>query len=54
MIQLKKIYKYYNSGSKKAYVLSDVSLDIAEGEFVSIMGPSGSGAAYFGTAGRSQ
>jgi len=43
MIQLKKIYKYYNTGSKKAYVLSDVSLDIAEGEFVSIMGPSGSG-----------
>ena len=43
MIQLKKVYKYYNTGSKKAYVLSDVSLDIAEGEFVSIMGPSGSG-----------
>lgn len=43
MIELKKIYKYFNNGSRKAYVLSDVSLDIAEGEFVSIMGPSGSG-----------
>ena len=43
MIALKKIYKYFNTGSRKAYVLSDVSLDIAEGEFVSIMGPSGSG-----------
>jgi len=43
MIELKKIYKYFNTGSRKAYVLSDVSLDIAEGEFVSIMGPSGSG-----------
>ena len=43
MIALKKIYKYFNTGLRKAYVLSDVSLDIAEGEFVSIMGPSGSG-----------
>ena len=41
MIEMKDIEKYYKSGSLKSYVLRHVHLDIAEGEFVSIMGPSG-------------
>lgn len=43
MIHLEKISKYYPAGFGKTYVLRHIDLDIAEGEFVSIMGPSGSG-----------
>ncbi len=43
MIQLKNIYRWYNQGNAKNFVLRDVSLTINEGEFISIMGPSGSG-----------
>jgi putative ABC transport system ATP-binding protein len=43
MIQLRKIFKWVNSGSIRTFLLKDINLDIAEGEFVSVMGPSGSG-----------
>lgn len=43
MIELKNIFKWYNVGGSRSYVLKDVNLSIGEGEFVSIMGPSGSG-----------
>ena len=43
MIQLHNIAKYYPAGFGKTYVLRNINLEIAEGEFVSIMGPSGSG-----------
>ncbi|MEO6731399.1 MAG: ABC transporter ATP-binding protein [Ferruginibacter sp.] len=43
MIQLRKIFKWVNTGSNRTFLLKDIHLDIAEGEFVSIMGPSGSG-----------
>ncbi len=43
MIDLKGIFKFYPSGFGKTYVLSDVDVEIKEGEFTSIMGPSGSG-----------
>ena len=43
MIQLKHLFKWYNVGSTRSFVLKDVSLTIEEGEFISIMGPSGSG-----------
>jgi putative ABC transport system ATP-binding protein len=43
MIQLKNIFRWYNSGANRTFVLRDINLDINEGEFVSIMGPSGSG-----------
>ncbi|GEM65613.1 ABC transporter ATP-binding protein YtrE [compost metagenome] len=43
MIQLKHLFKWYNVGSTRSFVLKDVSLTIEEGDFISIMGPSGSG-----------
>ena len=43
MIELKNVFKWVNSGSNKTFILRDINLNIAEGEFVSIMGPSGSG-----------
>ena len=43
MIQLKNIFKWYNVGGTKSFILKDINLVIEEGDFVSIMGPSGSG-----------
>ncbi|HZG99755.1 MAG TPA: ABC transporter ATP-binding protein [Flavisolibacter sp.] len=43
MIQLENIYKWYQAGGNRTFVLKDINLRIEEGEFVSIMGPSGSG-----------
>ena len=43
MIQLRDIYKIYASGAQEIRALDGVSLEIREGEFVAIMGTSGSG-----------
>jgi putative ABC transport system ATP-binding protein len=43
MIQLQHISKWYNVAGKPTFILKDINIQIAEGEFVSIMGPSGSG-----------
>jgi ABC-type lipoprotein export system ATPase subunit len=43
MIKLVNIEKYYKNKFVKTYVLRNLNLEIAEGEFVSVMGPSGSG-----------
>jgi putative ABC transport system ATP-binding protein len=43
MIQLKNIFRWYNSGANRTFVLRDINLAINQGEFLSIMGPSGSG-----------
>ncbi|MCT1524601.1 ABC transporter ATP-binding protein [Sphingobacterium hotanense] len=43
MIRLENIFKWYNLGSTKSFVLKDINLSIEEGDFISIMGPSGSG-----------
>lgn len=43
MISAKNLNKHYPLNGEKVQVLSDVSLDIAEGEFLSIVGRSGSG-----------
>ncbi len=43
MISLRNIVKYYKTGFGNTFVLRDINLEIAEGEFVTIMGPSGSG-----------
>lgn len=43
LLNLKKIYKWYNVGGNRAFILRDINLEVQEGEFISIMGPSGSG-----------
>lgn len=43
ILSLHNIYKNYDHGDIAVPALVDVSLDIAEGEYLAIMGPSGSG-----------
>ncbi len=43
MISARKINKYFSLNGNQVQVLNDVSLDIDEGEFLSIVGRSGSG-----------
>ncbi len=43
MIQLKNIEKCYDTRAGKNYVLRQINLDIAEGDFLTIMGPSAAG-----------
>jgi ABC-type lipoprotein export system ATPase subunit len=43
MLQLKKIFKWFNTGVNRTFILKDINLDVKQGEFISIMGPSGSG-----------
>jgi ABC-type lipoprotein export system ATPase subunit len=43
MIELKGIYKWYNTGNNRVFLLKDIDLTVKAGEFISIMGPSGSG-----------
>jgi ABC-type lipoprotein export system ATPase subunit len=43
LMSLRNLEKTYPEGSLKTYVLRRVTLDIAPGEFVSVMGPSGAG-----------
>jgi putative ABC transport system ATP-binding protein len=43
VINLKEIEKFYESGAGKTWVLRRINLEIADGEFVTVMGPSGAG-----------
>jgi putative ABC transport system ATP-binding protein len=43
MIELKKLEKSWPQGSQRLYVLRNIDLAVREGEFLSVMGPSGSG-----------
>ena len=43
MIKLSHIDKYYDSKFQRTFVLKDINFEVDEGEFVSVMGPSGSG-----------
>ena len=43
MIKLQHIFKWYNTGTNRTFILKDINLRVEEGEFISIMGPSGSG-----------
>jgi putative ABC transport system ATP-binding protein len=43
MIKLRGISKFYSTGYIKTFVLRNINLDIAQGEFVTVMGPSGAG-----------
>jgi putative ABC transport system ATP-binding protein len=43
VIRLRGVTKYYSTGYVKTFVLRNIDLDIADGEFLTIMGPSGAG-----------
>jgi ABC-type lipoprotein export system ATPase subunit len=43
LVRLRSVEKYFEHGVSRSYVLRQVNLDIAPGEFISIMGPSGAG-----------
>ena len=42
-IEAKELSKIYGSGESRVVALDKVSLEIASSDFISIMGPSGSG-----------
>ncbi len=43
LVEIKKLSKFYQSGTERVMAIHDVDLNIKQGEFISIMGPSGSG-----------
>ena len=47
LIRIEGLHKYYDMGETRVHALRGVSLDIAGGEFVAIMGASGSGKSTF-------
>ncbi len=47
ILKTKNLSKIYTSGDIETHSLSDINLEIAEGEFVAVMGPSGCGKSTF-------
>ncbi|MGB0405362.1 MAG: ATP-binding cassette domain-containing protein, partial [Fusobacterium sp.] len=43
IIKVKNLNKYYKNGDNSLHALKDISFNIEKGEFVAIMGSSGSG-----------
>jgi putative ABC transport system ATP-binding protein len=43
LVSLKEVSKGYSRGKQRVDVLTDIDLDVDQGEFVALMGPSGSG-----------
>jgi len=47
VISVKNIFKIYKMGSQTLAALNDVSMDVMEGEYIAVMGSSGSGKSTF-------
>ena len=43
VIEVKNVNRSFQNGKEVAHVLKDINLSVEQGEFVSIMGPSGGG-----------
>lgn len=43
LVEISHVAKSYRRGAQIVPVLTDITLDIGEGDFVALMGPSGSG-----------
>jgi putative ABC transport system ATP-binding protein len=43
LLSVQKVSKTYSRGEREVSVLTDINLDVAAGDYVSLMGPSGSG-----------
>src|SRR5438270_12273199 len=47
VIQVEEVHKYYELGDNRVHALRGVSMEIGRGEFVAVMGSSGSGKSTF-------
>ena len=47
MILLNDVYKIYGKGNAKVEALKNINLEIKEGDFIAIVGPSGSGKSHY-------
>ncbi len=52
MLKVKNVEKYYGSKNNVTKALDRVSFDVADGEFIAIMGASGSGKTADGGTGK--
>jgi len=43
IVRVREVHKFFRRGSEQIDVLMNLSLKVAEGEFLALMGPSGSG-----------
>jgi len=43
IVRIHGVHKFFQRGSERLDVLNGVTLDVPEGEFLGLMGPSGSG-----------
>ena len=43
LVSVKAVNKTYQRGGEKLVVLDDLSLEVPKGDFLALMGPSGSG-----------
>ena len=43
MLEIRNVSKIYGEGDTRVTALNDVSLEVNKGDFIAIMGPSGSG-----------
>ena len=47
LLRIEDVHKYYELGETRVHALRGVSLEVARGEFVAVMGASGSGKSTF-------
>ena len=46
IIEVSKLNKYFGSGENRVHILKNINLEIKKGDFIAIMGASGSGKGF--------